>query len=372
MKLVGNKVGLLVRLGLISGAMLFSQQALAEGTQAGTTIENTATVDYFVGGVDQDDLTSNTVTFVVDRRVQFTLTQLGSGLVPVTPGGNDYFFDLLLTNTSNDDLDFKLVLDQLTNPETVRGQTDTADMTAPEYAVNTLLYTGSEADPVQGGPQYVDNLGSDDAIRIRVWGDAALTMANGQIAGLDLTATASELSGTEAAPGADLDDTAPPDDLTVQNVFADADNDGVEVQVDGFIVETAALSVAKSYAVIAGDLGSGMPIPGATVEYTITVTNSSTTADATSVPITDALDADVTFLTGQYSGLDIEIDNDGTVSQCSADPAASDTDGCSLDGVNLVVGNANGPITVAQDPGTGPVVLTVRFQVQIPDPATTP
>ena len=130
---------------------------------------------------------------------------------------------------------------------------------------------------------------------------------------------------------------------------------------------TADLSVVKAYTVLSDPLGSGLAIPGAVIEYTVTITNASTTTDATDVSITDALDGDVTFNTGQYNGNDIEIDNDGTVTECSADLAASDTDGCSLDGVNLVVGNANGPITVAAD-----TTLVVSYQVTIPDPALTP
>ncbi len=80
--------------------------------------------------------------------------------------------------------------------------------------------------------------------------------------------------------------------------------------------------------------------------------------------ISDAIDADVTFLLGQYGGAgqDISIDNGGVLSTCSADAAAGDTDGCSLDGAALVVGNANGPITVAAGE-----ILTVRFRVEIPN-----
>ncbi len=143
MKLERSKVGHLFRLGALSVALLFGQQAMADGTPAGTPISNTASVDYFVNGVDQDDIPSNTVTFVVDRKVSFTLDPLGTDLVDVTPGGNDYFVDFLLTNTSNATLDFNLLLDQA-GVTSARGNPDTADMTDPEYAVNDVLYTGSE------------------------------------------------------------------------------------------------------------------------------------------------------------------------------------------------------------------------------------
>ena len=82
LKLVSYKVGFLFRIGDLSDALLFGQQALADGTPAGTPISNTASVDYFVNGVDQDDISSNTVTFLVDRKVTFTLDLVGTELVP--------------------------------------------------------------------------------------------------------------------------------------------------------------------------------------------------------------------------------------------------------------------------------------------------
>jgi hypothetical protein len=82
------------------------------------------------------------------------------------------------------------------------------------------------------------------------------------------------------------------------------------------------------------------------------------------VSISDAIDADVTFVLGAYGGAgqDISLDNGGAASTCSADPVAGDTDGCSLDGAALVVGSAVSPITVATAD-----VLVVQFQVLIPN-----
>ena len=362
MKVVNRKIGLILRLGAVVAALLLGQQAMAIGTDAGTSIDNTVNVDYDVGGIDQTDLTS-TVSFVVDRRVDFTLTQLGGALVPVIPGQNDAFFDLLLTNTSNSTLDFNLVLDQA-GVVTVRGVPDTADMTAAEYAVSALPVSGGDPVPLQGGPQYVDELLEDDAIRIRVWGDAALTLLNGQVAGIQIDATAAE-PGTGGAEGAPLVDGLPNGDLTIENVFADAGNDGVEIQTDGFIVVTAALLVTKSYAVIAGDLGSGLPIPGATVEYTVTIVNSSVTA-ADAVLFTDTIDADVVLQlnVAAYAGNDIDVVNDVTTLACDIE-INGDGDGCDSAGASFTVGAADlpGGITVA-----GLTTLTIRYQVVIPTP----
>jgi len=363
MKLVSRKTGLILRLGVLASALLFGQQAMAEGTRAGTSIENTATVDYEVAAVAQTQLSSNTVEFVVDRRVNFTLTELGGALVEVTPGVNDFFFDFLLTNTSNSDIDFIVTLAQLVGG-TVRGETDDADMALVDYAVSAAIVSVGDPDPVRGGAQFVDELLADEAIRIRVFGDAALTMTNGQIAGVDLTVVGAE-GGAPGAEGTPLVDGAGANtDLGVENVFADAGNDNTESAQDGFIVASADLAVVKAYTVVAGDLGSGLPIPGATIQYVITIVNSSLTTAADPVQIGDVLDGDVTFVTGGFTGgLDFEIDNGGAVSQCTA---AADGDECEENAGVITIGGA-GTISLAAN-----TTLTLTYQVLIPDPALTP
>jgi uncharacterized repeat protein (TIGR01451 family) len=367
MKLVIEKNNLVFRLGATIGMLLFGQQAMAVGTPAGEVVDNTASVVYEVATVLQAAVPSNTVSFVVDRRVTFTLAPIGAALVPVTPGENDAFVDFLLSNTSNSALDFNLLLVQA-GVVTVRGVPDTADMDNAEYAVSADFISGADPDPIQGGGQFVDELPADDAIRIRVWGDAALALLDGLVAGLDLSATAAE-PGTAAAEGAALVDGTNVD-ANIDNVFADAGGDGVEVATDGFIVAAADLTVAKSFAIIDGDLGSGLPIPGARIEYTIVITNAAGAATADDIIISDIIDDDLLFLDNAAGSdyTDIQVDDGGGPVECTADVAVGDTDGCSLDGVNLVVGNAATRIITIAAGGS----YTVRFQVRIPDPATTP
>jgi uncharacterized repeat protein (TIGR01451 family) len=363
MKLVSRKTGLMIRLGVLVTALLFGQQAMAVGTRAGTLVENTATVDYDVATVQQTQLSSNTVQFAVDRRVNFTMTALGGALVPVTPGGNDYFFDFLLTNTSNSVLDFNVAIAQMVGGLVRPGQTDDADMPTVDYAVSADFVSGTDPDPVRLGPQFVDELEADDAIRIRVFGDAGLAMTNGQIAGVELTLNGAD-GGAATFEGAPLVDGVANTDLGVENVFADAGNDNSEVDRDGFIVVSADLAVTKAYAVILGDLGSGLPIPGATIEYTITIVNSSLTTAADPVEIGDVLDGDVSFVLGGYAGAtDFEITNGVVVSQCTA---AVDGDDCEEVAGVITVGGG-GTISLAAI-----TTLTLTYQVLIPDPAATP
>lgn len=371
MKLKSKITSLSLRLVTLVAASLLGQQALAEGTEAGTSVTNTASVDYFVGGIDQADIPSNTVTFVVDRRVNFTLVPVSTGdLVPVSPGGADYFVDFLLTNVSNSDLDFELGLLEATTGTVVDASgNDDADMGTLEYAISGNTVIGGDPDPVRGvNTGIIDELGSDEAIRIRVYGDAALTLTNGQIAGAELTATA--FAAGAAGIGAPLVFGVANDDTTIENVDVNG-NDGVEVAVDGFLVEAADLSAAKIYTIIDGDLGSNSPIPGARLQYEIVVSNAAGASDATNIVVSDLVDSDLTFLTGVTGSAftDIQVDDGSGAVDCTADDPGVDTDGCSLDaGGNLVVGDAAlRPITISAGGS-----YTVRFQVRIPDPATTP
>ncbi len=365
MKKRASRKSQFLRLSALATALLFAQQSMAIGTAAGTQIDNTATLGYSVNSIDQTDI-SATASFVVDRRVDFTLTQLGGALVPVTPGETDAFFDLLLTNDANSPLDFSVALSELVGGN-VRGVPDTTNMQAVDYAVSSASVANGDADPARLGPQFVDELAADDSIRIRVFGDTALAILNGDVAGVQLDATAGEpgAATVEGAALAVVADTA----LGIENVFADTDNDGVESNVDGFTVVTAALLVSKTYAIVAGDLGSGMPIPGATVEYTITVVNSGAVA-ADSVVIDDAIDSDVSLdlNIAAYGGNDVSVVNGATTLACDVEVNGSG-DGCDLVGAAMTVGAADlvGGISVA-----GGSTLTILYQVTIPDPDPTP
>ena len=56
MKRVIELCGRLSRLSLMALALLVTQQAFAVGTDAGTSIDNQAQVDYDVGGISQEPI----------------------------------------------------------------------------------------------------------------------------------------------------------------------------------------------------------------------------------------------------------------------------------------------------------------------------
>ena len=355
MKLLDGRTGLILRLGAMIVALLAGQQAMAVGTRAGTEIQNTATVNYEVSGLGQAPIDSNQVRFFVDRRVNFTLTPVSTpGAEIVVPGQNDAFVDFTLTNLSNSDLDFFLALDQVASGLDVDGEgNDSADMDNIEWAV----VTAADPTPTQGGAQYVDELAADASVRIRAWGDAAATLLNAQIAGLELTATAREAGGTGVL-GAVLDYNQPNGDLTVENVDV-IDADGVRDSIDGFVVQSAALSVVKDYTVLDDGFGGDIPLPGALVEYTITITNGSAVTSADAVVITDTLDTELEFVSNWSGVNDMTLAfNGGAAAGCTEE--AGD-DQCERSGQDLTFDG----ITI--DP-SGSLEVTYRVTILDTDP----
>ena len=65
-----------LRLGTITAILvaLSGTAAVAGGTPSGTTITNTVTLDYTVGGVNQPQV-STSATFVVDTKIDLTVTK---------------------------------------------------------------------------------------------------------------------------------------------------------------------------------------------------------------------------------------------------------------------------------------------------------
>ena len=110
MKVLTRTARALLSTGMMAAVLLLSQQAMAQGTDAGVVVSNQASVDYDVNGQDQTDILSTDVnapagppvptTFVVDRRVDFELLELDLAHTDVEPGQTDAFTSFQLSNFS--------------------------------------------------------------------------------------------------------------------------------------------------------------------------------------------------------------------------------------------------------------------------------
>ncbi len=94
-------------LGLAAIATFASAPAFAAGTTAGSSITNTATVDFQVGGVSQVRQSASD-TFVVDRKINLLVEEVGTVTTNVVPGQTNAVTTFQVINLSNEGLDFLL------------------------------------------------------------------------------------------------------------------------------------------------------------------------------------------------------------------------------------------------------------------------
>lgn len=279
--------------------------AQAAGTVAGTTVANTATVGYSVGGTAQTPVTSNTTNFVVDRKVNLTVAQVGGAATQVIFGQANAVVTFTVTNNTNATQDFRLAaFQQLSLVATLLGHTDNYDVSNVRVFVDSNSNGQYDAGVDVG--TFVDELAPDANATVFVVADIPATGPTNPVAGIGLTAIAAA-GGTGGTLGADLQASLLGDSAsTVDNVFADgagaADlvRDGRYSALGEYTVGGATISAVKSAVTISDPLnGIVFPkaIPGAVVEYCIQVQNSGP-GTATAIAVTDAIPANSTYLPG--------------------------------------------------------------------------
>ncbi len=315
----------------LATALWAAAPALAAGTAAGSSINNSATLNYSVGGVAQTAVTSNTATFVVDRKVSMTLTEPGNATTVVSPGSTNQVTTFLLTNTSNAALDFGLSLAQPAGGTAAHGGTDNFDVTAPTFWINTGASAGSATyDPANSVQvTYIDELAADASRYVFVLSNVPLARVNGDVAGVTLTVQA-RASGVAGTQGAVLTETTGANTAAMDTVFADAAGatdaarDGQISARDDYTVTGAVLTVTKTSKVISDPQnGTTNPkfVPGATVEYCIQISNAAGGATATAPAVSDVVPAQTTY----DSVFGIKLNGTVTAGVCNADGTAGGT-----------------------------------------------
>jgi len=312
-------IGLILALAFFIGG---SHVALAVGTASGSSIDNTATVDYQVGGISQTQLTSNTASFVVDNRVDVTVAESNTAYVDVVPGATAQVLTFTVSNTGNTTQDFGLAAAAGSDPF---GGTDNFNATIVGWYVEDGTTVGYQA--AEDTATYIDELAADGTATVYIVANIPVAQANGDIAAYTLTATTRD-GGTGGAQGnVTANDSGSANTAGVDVVWGDGAGD-TDLATDGAFSDTgayrvvsAALTVTKSVAIISDPFNLAVnpkAIPGATMRYTITVQNTSTTTAATSVVIVDAPPANTNYNTGTIT-LDATPKGDSNVDGDEAD-----------------------------------------------------
>lgn len=308
-----NRITKLSGLSLVLTLVLVGT-ALAGGTPSGTTVNNSASVDFVVNGLAQTTINSNVATFLVDNRIDVTVATLDVANIVVVPGMLTRVLSYSVTNNGNTIQDYTL--------------TPVADAGDDFDAANVNVFVDSNAngtyESALDNTTFIDELGIDATLTVFIVSDIPLTASNTQLANYDLLAQTS----AGAAPGVPggayaADDAADVDDpLVVQLVFADGAG-SVDAALDGghssrstYEVVTANLTVVKTHVVTSDPInGVTRPknIPGATVDYTTNLNNTGA-SNADNVAIVDPVPANTSFVVGSHTvapPATMEYSNDG-------------------------------------------------------------
>ncbi len=367
-------------------AVAHPQMTQAAGTLSNTTISNSATVNYQVGGVGQAPVTSAAATFVVDNKVNLTVAPVDVAAVPVIPGASNQVLRFTVTNTGNTVQDYGLTpvaLPNLTANPFGGGLTDTFDATLVGVYVESGATAGFQA--AEDLATYIDELAPDASATVYIVVNIPGGQVNNDLAVYALRARTKN-GGGAGAQGADTAQTAGPNTAGVDVVFADVAgsddttgaNDGEHSVRSAYVVTAAAVTITKTSAIYSDPVnGTGAnrkAIPGSIITYTITVANAAGGQNATNVAITDSLNAEITavpprlaFNTTYDDGtttcvgpLGIVVDADGSgpgLPACRTN--TNDGDGADW---NLTAGNTVTVTGLTVNQGTE---VTVSFQVVI-------
>ena len=306
--------------------------AAAAGTPVGTVIQNTATVDFDLGGTPIT-LQSNVTTITVVERVDVAVT-LQSPQTTVAPNDTNRALLFTVSNLGNGTETFTLAIDSALAGDDFDPQPSATPIyfdtdASGDLNVGDQPYTPGTNDPV---------LAADASVDVFIVNDIPGTVNNGDIGNSRLIATSATGTG---APGTVY---AGQGDGGVDAVIGTS---GGQQQADGeYLVSDVAISVTKTQNV-SDPFGGTEPVPGATITYTITieVTSSGT---ATSSAVRDPIPTYTTFVPASIT-LNAVAQSD------AADADAGEYDASGTPSVVVALGD------LTQASG----VQTVTFQVTI-------
>jgi len=362
-----------VMLGATALTAFSAVSALAGGTDAGTTVKNTFTLDYSVSGTAQPTIstcktgdtgctTETSTNFAVDRVIDLAVDSTTD--TDVTPGETDQILVFTLTNEGNDTQKYDLAAFD-TNTSS-----PTADFTPYEIWIEDSPGAGTFTQFT--GSNY-PSLDKDESITVQIRADIPTDAVDGDAEEIALVAytldPVSETAVTEDTDGNNADLTI------VENVFADDETAGEWSAEDSTSASDARESARAVYNVLSavvtanktvtifsedgtgcstipGTATGGYSIPGACVEYVIEVDNEGSQA-ASSINLADVLNDNLTFVAATTSGF-----TGGSFSPALPSSGTDCTGGAcniSFAGGTLASGSSGSPTT-----GT----LTIRALVQ--------
>jgi hypothetical protein len=282
-------------------AIMAPQIAMAGGTLACTSIDNTANISYSVNGTPQTGVPSTTANFLVGNKVIVSATNQDGADVTVLPGSTNQVLNFRITNNGNANQRYVVTLPAGAQasgtanpypfvPVPSRGNTnDDIDMTTPGIgATGVATITTAVVIP-------------DGHVDVTVVANTPNTPLNGDVAVYAIRTKSYKVDGTTAEDGTSGSITSAVGTCSTAIVLADTAagtddsvgaRDGEDSARGAYKVSSAVLTFDKGSSTIWDPInGNNSPksIPGALIQYTITVSNAVGAANATLTTITDSL-----------------------------------------------------------------------------------
>ena len=308
---------------MASVMMLGVSGTWALGTDAGTTITNSATLSYDAGGVSQPDVnTAAPDSFVVDKKIDMILETDDNDQIEVTPGQTNRVTHYTFKNEGNADQNFTFSSSNLASGSAAANQADyDTDADNKDISNRVISCTGGTPTPATSAAdgtvtiEVGHTVGTNATLTctLSVTIPSAPTGANGDIMNVELLATAVDAAGVAEVETAGADtqgsvDIVFADGEAVQNgstagnlgdtvtednsTKGDTVGDGMDAARSGYIIQTPVLSLVKTSCVISdpvnGTDANAKRIPGAVIAYVFDINNTGSAA-ATSITITDDL-----------------------------------------------------------------------------------
>lgn len=366
MSRIHHRLHLFGSAAIVVAAGFVATPALAQETASGTQINNQASVSYNVGGSPQTS-NSNTASFLVDKKVNLVVAEVGGTATKVSIGGTDQVTTFTVTNLTNSVQDFRLFAGQQSVSIPLLG-TDDFNVTSMRVYVDSN--SNGTYDAGVDTATFIDELAPDATVTVFIVANIPNTAGiHTAIVGLEAITAA---GGGSGALGADLvatslltADTAG----TVDIVFADDANlldqarDGAHWAFDAYTIDSAAITLGKTARVISDPynlLVNPKAIPGAVVEYCMTISNAGP-GTATGIQLSDALPAHTTYVANSLT-----VGGLGVGGVCVLNGTTEDDNATGADETDLYGGSFDGTTVRATLPSVSPLVpLTVSFRVTI-------
>jgi len=283
-----------------------AMQSHAAGTQAGVVIQNQATVTYNAGA-GSISASSQVVDITVQELINVTVVSQDAAKVSISSPQTDAYLKFQLTNTGNGNEDFVISQSNLSG-------SDDFDVSYKSIYIDDgdgVFEPGAD-DIVYNTP----SIAPDASIVIWVVSDIPASQADGNEAEVQVSAlskTFSDAGQGNPSAGQSISGGDSGTAAVYGTAAANADDNAI------FIISAITVTIDKVVAAVRDNLGGSgtQPVPGADVDYTLTITVIGT-GIANTVIVSDPLPAELALKNGITGVITVSINGATPVNMTAA------------------------------------------------------